>query len=329
MWLLVAMLVAFHLVLVNVASAGPLVCVWLDWRASGGCSAAESARRLLARSSLYSLLLGAVVGSIGLAVIWSPAYQEAVDLLASRVKYGVLEYLFSLVLLVGYLGFCRNPAPSRSWAAARGFVLLLLGTNLIYHFPFLLLILSRVAHAPPETASASMISSAEFRSLMMADDILPRAVHFIVASFAVTGAWLFWRADHRKDEQEREAWIRWGGHLAMGPTMLQIFVGGWIVMRLPSRGVRAVMGDDLIATSLLVASVVLAFWLMHLFSVIAIGRSSRGDRRQALIVLAVVIIAMCGVSQRLSRSQAKRQAKRQPDVDAAVEHLTTNRTLTH
>ena len=74
-------LFAAHLLLVNVAAAGPLVCVWLEWWASrrGDRLADEIAHRL-ARDSTWALALAMLLGGVLLTVLWGrrdSAYFDA------------------------------------------------------------------------------------------------------------------------------------------------------------------------------------------------------------------------------------------------------------
>lgn len=322
MWLVLAAFTAVHLLLVNVASGAPIVAMWLEWKAYRGDEAAEAARRLLARSGLYALLAGGLIGGVAFVLIWDDRTISAMDSLASKIKYGVVEYLFSLVLMALYM-LWKTPAKSAAAAIGRAFVLLLAGSNLLYHFPFLFLILTNLASGmlPPDDT----VTAADFRGLMVSGDVLPRAIHFIVACFAVTGVWLFCAADQMADEKHRESWIRWGGKLALGPTMLQILVGFWIIVRLPRFGIQALMGRDVIATVCLVISVLLAFWLMHLFSKVALGKSDRKGRVKSAIVLGVVVLLMSGVVQRIQTvSKAIKASDASAESPAAQDDNETN-----
>ena len=69
--LLETVLLAAHLLCVNVASGGPLVAAWLDWRSTRGDTAAAKGAVYLARASLLGLVLG---GLLGFIIGWMKAF---------------------------------------------------------------------------------------------------------------------------------------------------------------------------------------------------------------------------------------------------------------
>ncbi len=304
-----APLMAAHLLLVNVACAGPMVCIWLEYRAGKGCGAAETACRTLSRDAFTALLVGGLLGALVFVIVWNDSYRTTFGLMSSKINYGAIEYLFSLVLMGLHAFAWKRPAKSKEMTLLRCFVLLLAGTNLLYHFPFLFLILGNAASGLLNHAGE--IDASAFRSLMVDGDVLPRAAHFIVACFAVTGVWMFIRASRIKDDKQRDQVIRWGGAIGLTPTLLQILVGLWIIIRLPRPAMRSLMGQDLTATICLVVSVLLAFWLMHLLSMVALGKSDKKGRSKAALVLGIVVLLMCGVVQRIKHSGVAQAAAEQ------------------
>ena len=60
MEILVAVILAAHLLCVDIASAGPLVCIWLDWRGRRDATARD-AGRWLAKTSLAGLIVGGLL----------------------------------------------------------------------------------------------------------------------------------------------------------------------------------------------------------------------------------------------------------------------------
>ncbi len=290
-------LMAVHILMMNVACGGPMVCIWLEYRAGKGCAAAQQACPTLSLDSFKALLVGGVIGAVVFVLLWDDAYKAAFSSMSSKIGYGVIEYFFSLALMGLHAFTWRKPAKSMSMTLFRCFVLLLAGTNLLYHFPFLFLILGNAATGLLN--SAGEIDAAVFRTLMVEGDVLPRAIHFIVACFAVTGVWMFSRTRHLEDEKIRDQVIGWGGKLALTPTLLQILVGLWIIIRLPRPALRSLMGTDIAATTCLIVSVLLAFWLMHLLSMVALGKSNKKGRGKAALVLGTVVLLMCGVVQRI------------------------------
>ena len=97
-----SLVLALHLMCMNVASAGPLVCVWLDWRGGNGNEVAHQAAKFLACRSLLLLVAGVVFGLIVAAFLWNDAYHDLMHTFMSRIKWGAWELLFSIVLMILY-----------------------------------------------------------------------------------------------------------------------------------------------------------------------------------------------------------------------------------
>ena len=124
---------------------------------------------------------------------------------------------------------------SQSTAGLRCFVLLLSGTNLLYHFPFLFTVASDVFLEPEFPGT---LRAAEFRREMMRPDVLARVVHVVLASFAVTGVTLIGyglrlqRQEKAASDGQRVA--RSGGYLALITSLIQVPVGLWLITVLPA-----------------------------------------------------------------------------------------------
>ena len=121
------------------------------------------------------------------------------------------------------------------------------GTNLLYHFPFLFLIISDVAagHYVLEEA----VDSARFRQFLVDPSIVARVVHFWLASFAVTGAtlMLFSNKGEAEEAKDRKRYSIWGARLALAVTVCQLPVGLWVLSQLPRAAQQNVLGGDLVA----------------------------------------------------------------------------------
>ncbi len=67
---------------------------------------------------------------------------------------------------------------------------------------------------------------------------IPRFLHYIIGSFAVTGFWMVWISWWRQDRggpiAELTEFRKMGLHIAAGATGLQIIVGVWFLIWLPS-----------------------------------------------------------------------------------------------
>src|SRR5450432_1739521 len=108
MAVIATILLTIHLVAMNIASAAPLICIWLHVRGRRGDEAAWRAGRVLAWWSIAGLLLGVATG-MGLgAVVWFDSSQEFGDAIrrfpASAIANVVGELAFALVCLGIYFG---------------------------------------------------------------------------------------------------------------------------------------------------------------------------------------------------------------------------------
>ena len=292
---LMSLVLALHLVCMNVAAAGPLVCVWLDWRSARGDDAARRAAKFLAWKSFALLMLGMVFGLGTAAILWNDAYHDVMHAFMYKIKWGAWELLFSIVLMGLYAGLLNRAAPrSLPGKIGRASIAILSGTNLLYHFPVLFIIISEVAAGYLEVPKN--VDAAIFRGLMAESSVLARSVHFWIASFAVTGVslisygkWLL-----RKDEQD-ESGSRiaiWGARVALVPTLLQRVVGVWVLTALPRLVQQRLMGGDLLATCVFGLSLCGALWLMHQLSTVAFGDTRPRSLKLAIHLMYTVVILM-------------------------------------
>jgi len=101
--LVLTFLLAAHLLCVNVASGGPIVAAWLDWRGTRADEAAAKAAAYLARASLGGLAVGAALGLVIGWLKWNEAYQSLwLGPLSYKLHWAGIEAIFSLVLMVGW-----------------------------------------------------------------------------------------------------------------------------------------------------------------------------------------------------------------------------------
>jgi hypothetical protein len=304
---LIIPLLAAHLLCVNVAAAGPLVCIWLDWKESRGDALAGRTASYLGQASLATLLLGGLLGLAIGGASWSDSYAALwAGPMSRKALWGVGEYVFSAALAGGYV-LWRRAAADRL-RGLRYFVLLLNGANLLYHFPFLFSVAHDVylSGGPGHPLSAS-----EFRSWMAHPDVLARVVHVVIASFAVTGVLLLGyglrlrREMSSYDAADRVA--RWGGCLALVSSLIQVPVGLWLISVLPSGWQSRALGGDLPAVLMLGVSVLLALFMLQDLANIAFGEIQRKQLMRVMATMAVIVLLMTGVLRRIRPQVAEAQ----------------------
>ena len=307
----VTLVLGIHLLCVDVAAAGPLVCLWLDWKEGRGDEQAGRAGRFLLKASLHGLLIGTVLGIVAGCFVWDAQYRAQLMRLASRVHFGVWEWLFSVVLLYAYRWSWRD---AKTCCGAkrrlRWFLPLLASTNLLYHFPPLFLIFSQLAPA------GEALSSADFRKELMKGYVVARTVHFCLAALAVSGmALIVFSLKHVESDEEDNGTQKpsqWGARLALLATLLQLPVGIWIVMEMGDGAKREVMGGDWLTTGLFVASLAGALALVHFLSVLAWGRFQRVVAVRTISLMILIVLLMTAVARR-SRQPADERVWRQAE----------------
>jgi hypothetical protein len=302
--ILITLLLAAHLLCVNVAAAGPLVCIWLDWKEGRGDALAGRAASYLGQASLLTLILGGLLGLAIGGASWSDAYSDLwAGPMSHKALWGVGEYVFSVVLAGGYV-LWRGAAPGRL-RGLRCFVLLLNGTNLLYHFPFLF----TVAHdVYLQGEVLKPLSASEFRGWMAHPDVLARVVHVVLASFAVTGVTLIGYGLRLQREKggaaDSERVSRWGGYLALIPSLLQVPVGLWLIAVLPPQWQSRALGGDLPAAVLLGVSVLLALYLLQELANVAFGEViHRKQLVRVMVTMVAIVLLMTGVLRRMRPPQ--------------------------
>ena len=300
MAILVTVLAAAHLLAVNLASAGPLVCVWLHGRGRRGDEAASRVGRQLAWASFWALAVGIGLGAILLAMAWAAnqGYWDAVRRFPPRqYVYAGAELVFAVVCLAVYVGTWERWR-RRPWLHA--LVAVAAATDLWYHFPPLLTVLSELA-VRPELVGEPTLTHAAYRSLIVRPDVLAHVVHFVFASVAVSGVALMWLAE-REEERGREAeggrLVRSGARIALVVSGLQLVVGVAVLLTQPAMAQSGLVGGDWLAVVLLFVSLAAVFALLHALAAVAIGDASVAAVQRAAATLVIVVLLMTAMLAR-------------------------------
>jgi len=314
-----AILLALHMVAVNVATAVPLVCVWLHARGRRGDATADQTGRRLAWVSLYALLAGIGIGALLVGPAWwdqSTGYWQAVGRFPPRAYgFAALELVFSLVCLWIY---------ARMWDLWRakpwlhGLVAVMSATNLLYHFPPLMVVLGELS-AHPRIATDATIMHEDFRQLMMRSDVLSYVVHFTVASIAM-GGWTLMAVAYKSRESRVESrepknggggfdrLISAGAWIALAASLAQLAVGLWVLVEMPIVTRNLLLGSNWLATGLFFVSIVATFALLHLLASVALGDTSDAAIRRSTLMMLVIILLMVGVLVRVRRLEVRNPA---------------------
>jgi hypothetical protein len=154
--LLLVFVFSLHLIAVNIAAAGPFLCIALEWRATRRSDDfAGMIGRQLAGLCVVALVAGVAIGA---ALLWmlsiaSPSYWSAIERVpAQRWWFAGGEMVFYLVCMIPYALLWDRAVNQRWW---HRLLALLAATNLLYHFPPLFTMISLLS-TRSELATASL-----------------------------------------------------------------------------------------------------------------------------------------------------------------------------
>lgn len=300
LYLLDILVMTAHLVCVNLASGGPLVGAWLDWRGVRGDGAAARGAVTLARWSLAGLAVGAGLGLVLGTLRWDASYRELwLGPLNYKLHWAAAEAIFSLVLLLGWwLCLPGQAGGKRSAALARGFFALLSSANLLYHFPFLF---SVAAHLHIRGYDAGdRINGAAFRQLMVMHETPALAVHVSLASLALAGVALIavaLRAERAGGPEVRDRLARCGAWWSLVPSLLQLPVGLWTLTTLPADAQSRIMGDSGLAILVFLAAIGSSLWLLSDLAQVAFGETARSRLWRVMAAMLTTVVLMIAMQQ--------------------------------
>lgn len=284
---MVILLLATHLLAMNVASAGPLAAAWL---ASQGDLGAVLARRMM-RQSLGGLGVGALLGG-ALLLAPSAGLRAALGRFpASTYWFAAGELAFSAAVMAGLLWIVRSPRrrPVLTWGLA-----LVTASNLLYHFPPLMAVIGKLA-ADPQWATEAPISHAALLRLIRRPDVLAMWLHFTLASIAAATIVAFWpsrRESSTAPTEPSERILRRLAAAALVATLAQVPVGVWLLAATESRERDAMLGQGIATSALFLGGVVAALALMHALASATLGDLAPTTRRRCVWLLAAVIVLM-------------------------------------
>lgn len=309
------LLLTFHLLAMQLAGAGPLLAALLDLLGKR-----HPILERLTEWSWVAFWIGVILGGAvaGTQILFGQReYAPALEMLGYKLKWGVAELVvFAVAMWLYRWGWSRlrGTRTSRGWHITIG---LFAATNLLYHFPTLMLLFSRVVSG--RIALSEPMDAATYRAFAFAGPILAASIHFWLASLVVAGVSLallvIREATTGRDDGEnndgpiisdgdvRELTARevgsWGIGVALVAAMSQLPVGMWLVAVLESPIQAEVLGKNLWTTGLLGLAVFAAFGLMHDLASITFGDWSQKTVTGSAAKLIIVTLIMVATSMRL------------------------------
>ena len=294
--LLIVVLLASHLLCMNVCSAGPLLCIWLNRKHA----TAESKQigKALAWDGYWLLFVGVLFG-LGLGTVcWASGdarLVETLPLLHSKVLWGIAEIGCSLVWAWCYWAWLQWRPPQRAIARfLHASLAVLSATNLLYHFPPLMTVMSQAASG--EMVVSVPVDSSAYRALIFTPNVMAHSLHIWLASFAVSGVFLFWLA--RKLADPRGTCV-FGARVALVATLAQLGSGSWLLVVTPPQKQSLLLGEDWVATGLLVASVLAAFKLLEKLAALAFGEPEPYLPRRCAWLMVLTVAMMAGALRQI------------------------------
>lgn len=310
--LLLVLLLAIHLLLMNVAAMAPLFALLLEWRASRtGQSDLAGMGKSLAGWSIVATMLGTMLGLFVVGVLWFLDQQEFFSGLAVVPRRRLLFGIAELAVFVGFMaiywaGWGRMPR----WAHRLfGWLAWL---NVVYHFPVLFASVA-VLSTRPEVWGDELGYKA-FLQVMAEPAALARTVHFLLASIAVTGGLQMLLAQRRlrqlgnevSDNEEPDSaevsllrrLVVWGARWGLAASLVQGGVGLWVLLALPAASQDALLGGDWLGTGLFGTAIFAMLGLLHHLLAVGMGDLEPGATRRAVGLLVLVVVLMVGARQR-------------------------------
>ena len=300
MTIMKSILLALHLVSVNLAAIGPLFCIGLIWR---GAPDLQQTGKWLARWSCAGLLIGMLLGGLimgtysfgGAALNGTRFYNALLQIPHDRLWWGVAELAFYFLCMLPAVFFW--PAlMRRRWLLT--VLLFLAATNLLYHFTPLFVVVGYLQGGTDFTP----LTKPELRSLTVSPPVLARVVHHLLAGVAIVATVLLLRTASQAQSSRTpaskkafETLVRRYGAWIFLVTLLEIPSGIWFLLQLPNAVQNQFIGGNVFVTSWFAAALLLVMLLLYKSFAVLTGETARRDAWQIAALLLTVILMMTGL----------------------------------
>lgn len=305
---LLSLVFGLHLLAVDVATVGPLLAMWLEWRqARRGDPLAGAIGRRLAAWSLACAVFGIGLGLISVALLpggeASPYRSAFARVPEERWWFVASELVFYAVVMGIYVGLWRRLTSSRGGRVVHRLLAILASTNFLYHFPPLFVVISALS-ARPDLWQAPF-DRRLYWTLLLENESLARVAHHWLASLAVAGCAAMLVASGLVAQQAADAArnsartiIRLSARIALVATVLQMPVGAWVLIAAQPVTQESMLGEDALATGLFVVSIIAALALMHHLAAAMLSDVSRRAIWRTAALMALVVILMAATLHR-------------------------------
>lgn len=290
-WLLVVILVIsflLHIVFVNLMLGGTLLTLWAEVKGLKNRDydtlAEEIAKTVTVNKSL-AVVLG-VAPLLSINVLYTVYFYSA-NALTGLMWISVIP-LVTIAFLLTYLH-------KYTWKSLKDYkglhiAIIALSSLLFLFIPLIFLVNVNLMLFPEKWGTVH-----GFVSALILPNVLPRYLHFICASLAITGLFLFWYAGRKRypfesifSELTRYDVKRRMYSLALGASVTQFLIGPIVLVTLPTKG----MGWNLLAVILTGAVIALPaiYWMWRAIT----GPAANIDRHFWKVVgaLSVTVLFM-------------------------------------
>lgn len=287
----VGLVVAFllHIVFVNLMVGGTLITLAAHWRGRCDPELLTFAKQLLDTVTVHKSM--AVVLGVGPLLLISVAYTVPFYTSSTLIAPAWLSVIWLVTLafslLYGYkFGWSRWRVSHPAWHASLG-----VGAAACFLvIPLIYLTNTNLMLDPTAWARRPGF----FEALFTVGNVVPRYLHFMLASLAITGFWvaLWWRKPHEGlSDEGRARVVRLGTQWALVPTALQFLAGPVVLFTLPTGAITPLM------LALLALGIVAG--AMAIFQMIDALRGA--DRMPRAAALLVITICCMGSARHLIR----------------------------
>ncbi len=317
--LLATLILATHLVAMNLASAGPLCFLWIPWGSHGdGNGRGRDLLPRMIRWSVVAYLVGMVTGGLLWVVLPGDGLSQALARFPMRAYgFAAAELTFSLACLLP-LALTWNRLQDRPWLGK--LLAILSATNLLYHFPPLMAVIGQLT-VNPHWSTEPILTRSAVLGLMSKGHVLALSFHFGLSSIVVAGcATLLLASQVSEPTALFQRIIRRAGIAALLSTLLQIPVGIWLLASTSSAARNSLMGGSLAGSLAFVAALTGMILLLQRLISIVLGDCNRRTLLETFWLLIVVIILMTG-TLRWSRIPKIRADLQHDNVSAQAEAI--------
>ena len=254
-WIFKLLLLAtfvLHILAMNFMLGGAVLALAAKWRSK---NREQGKRMFVDLSKKLPVLLPATI-TLGIA-----------PLLFLQVLYGQFFYASSIVmawpwflvlafLTIAYYGFYYASFQSGQESGKAGTVMLF-SVILVFLIGFIYSNNLMLSQTPTRWQGKYFAAPGGWNLNLSEPTLIPRFLHFFVAAIAVGGLLLVFLALARwkQDREYARGLLQFGGKAFMFATMAQFVVGIWFLASLPRDLRMLYMGDNLLATTLLVVGV--------------------------------------------------------------------------